>query len=255
MKPCKLCQEDMNEGSFDYCDKCRIQWKRPKDRYYYLKKRQTDKYRQEASERTQKWIKKHYEQYINSNRILRDKQRLETLSFYANSDIPKCVHCGETNIKILALDHINHDGKQDNANRGGMFGLYRRALKLKDRSKYQTLCCNCNWKKHIINLKSKWKNEKENIRQRAKNHNQKLVCINHYSNNQNKCCKCNNSDIDVLCLDHINNDGNIHRKEVLGKNSGKLYHWAIKNNFPPIFQVLCFNCNILKQRELEQSVY
>lgn len=251
MKPCKLCQLDMEEGAFDYCEKCRTDWKKPSDRFYYLKKRQTDESRQESTERSKKWIKKNYEYYRKEGKRRDQERRYAALLFYSNSDIPKCVHCGETNINVLALDHIHNDAKKDNANRGGQAGVFHRALKIKDKSKYQTLCYNCNWKKHIANLKSKWKYEKVHIRLRKISHRYKTTCIAHYSNNENKCCKCGNNDMEVLCLDHINDDGNIQRKEIFnGVNTGgkRFYGWLIKNSFPSQLQVLCMNCNIDKQR-------
>jgi hypothetical protein len=46
-----------------------------------------------------------------------------------------------------------------------------------------------------------------------------------------------------LTLDHVNNDGHEHRKVLKHRNPATLYRWIIENNFPPMFQVLCFNCN------------
>ena len=43
---------------------------------------------------------------------------------------------------------------------------------------------------------------------------------------------------------NINGGGNEHRRRDKITN---LYLWAIQNNFPSIFQVLCFNCNHGKQ--------
>jgi hypothetical protein len=54
------------------------------------------------------------------------------------------------------------------------------------------------------------------------------------------CIGCGESDIIVLTIDHINNDGNTHRKEV---GESRIYEWLIKNNFPNTFQTLCRNCN------------
>ena len=254
MKPCKLCQSDMEEGQFDYCEKCRKEWKRPRNRFYYLKKCQSDESRKISSERAQKWNKEHYEHYRASQYKRKDQQRFEALSFYSNSDTPQCICCGETNLNVLALDHINNNAKKDNSNRGGQAGVFRRALKLKDKSQYQTLCYNCNWKKHLANLQSKWKYEKVNIRLRKISHRYKTTCIAHYSNNENKCCKCGNNDMEVLCLDHINDNGNDHRKELFnGVNKGgkRFYVWLIRNLFPSKLQVMCLNCNILKQKEKE----
>lgn len=57
-------------------------------------------------------------------------------------------------------------------------------------------------------------------------------------------CNCCGETIDrFLTLDHIANDGKEHRKTV-GDTS--VFRWLKKNNFPPGFQVLCFNCNLGK---------
>jgi len=76
----------------------------------------------------------------------------------------------------------------------------------------------------------------------------KLTVFEHYGG-ECKCCKENI--IDLLTIDHVNNDGFNHRKETHptgAKSSNHLYRWLIKNNFPKDdFQVLCFNCNIGKR--------
>lgn len=63
-----------------------------------------------------------------------------------------------------------------------------------------------------------------------------------------RCVCCGESTKEFLTLDHIHNDGSKHRELFGGRNSSagfsySLYLWIIKNNFPPIFQVLCANCN------------
>ncbi len=68
------------------------------------------------------------------------------------------------------------------------------------------------------------------------------VVLNHYSNGSVTCNCCGESQIEFLSIDHINNDGSAHRKEI-GSN---LYNWLINNDFPVGFQVLCFNCNFAK---------
>lgn len=60
-----------------------------------------------------------------------------------------------------------------------------------------------------------------------------------------KCSCCGEQNIQFLCVDHINNDGNKHRKELGGKN---FYSWLEKHGFPQDrFQLLCYNCNFGKQ--------
>ncbi len=68
------------------------------------------------------------------------------------------------------------------------------------------------------------------------------IVLNHYSNGSITCKCCGEPQIEFLSIDHINNDGSTHRKEI-GSN---LYNWLINNNFPEGFQVLCFNCNFAK---------
>jgi hypothetical protein len=47
---------------------------------------------------------------------------------------------------------------------------------------------------------------------------------------------------EFLQIDHVNNDGAEHRKQ-LGRGGSRLYQWLRKHNFPTGFQVLCANCN------------
>ena len=71
----------------------------------------------------------------------------------------------------------------------------------------------------------------------------KLAAFNAYGGPVCKCC--GESHIEFLSIDHLNNDGAAHRREL--KNSGvKFYEWLKRNNYPVGYQVLCFNCNFAK---------
>lgn len=60
-----------------------------------------------------------------------------------------------------------------------------------------------------------------------------------------KCTCCGEKQIKFLALDHIHNDGNVHRAE-LGSSTG-VYFWARRNGYPKDkLQVLCHNCNMAK---------
>jgi hypothetical protein len=78
----------------------------------------------------------------------------------------------------------------------------------------------------------------------------KLRVLTHYGGNPPHCqCKgCYYLDHDCptqfLTIDHINNDGAEHRKQI-GEHT--IYHWLIKHNFPEGYQVLCMNCNWAKR--------
>lgn len=65
-----------------------------------------------------------------------------------------------------------------------------------------------------------------------------------------RCNCCGEENIIFLTLDHVNNDGASHRKMVQWKSRGTrgTWLWVINNNFPPNFQILCYNCNMGKYR-------
>lgn len=59
------------------------------------------------------------------------------------------------------------------------------------------------------------------------------------------CACCGETMEPFLSIDHINNDGANHRRDVPRRN---LYKWLKVNNYPSGFQVLCMNCNFGKAR-------
>lgn len=83
----------------------------------------------------------------------------------------------------------------------------------------------------------------------------KEFVLTYYSNNDYPCCnKCGYTDIRALCLDHVNSDGNLHRKKG-GKKGINLYKELYKHDFITEyeFQVLCSNCNMIKFFENNES--
>lgn len=63
------------------------------------------------------------------------------------------------------------------------------------------------------------------------------------------CGCCCEETPELLCIDHIEDDGKDHRTRTKEEGMGEsLYTWIVRNNFPPHFQVLCNNCNIGKFR-------
>ena len=85
---------------------------------------------------------------------------------------------------------------------------------------------------------------KEVHKETSKRHRkeQRIKVFNWYGN---KCKCCGENQFEFLTIDHINNDGGSHRKEIK-KTGSRMYLWIIKNNFPDIFQTLCYNCNCAK---------
>lgn len=84
-------------------------------------------------------------------------------------------------------------------------------------------------------------NSKHPEKRRDWRREQKQIVLDHYGA---RCVCCGESNKDFLSIDHMNNDGAAHRREI---GSGAILRWLILNNFPPGFQILCYNCNMAKQ--------
>lgn len=93
--------------------------------------------------------------------------------------------------------------------------------------------------------------EKINARNRERRWNERNEAILAYGG---KCVCCGESELKFLTLDHINRDGNEHRKALLGKSDGragvmfyrKLRQAGYPNGTP--LQVLCWNCHMAKDK-------
>jgi hypothetical protein len=92
-------------------------------------------------------------------------------------------------------------------------------------------------------LKSLGKMYRENI---------KMEALKHYSPSL-QCVRCGIADIDVLCIDHINEDGAKQRFQSGRRTGFSVYYWLRDNNYPEGFQVLCMNCNWKKHLEMERA--
>lgn len=79
-------------------------------------------------------------------------------------------------------------------------------------------------------------------RVREYNRKQRMVVIEKYGG---ECVCCGQSERKFLEIDHINNDGAKHRRDM---GSSRIVMWLIKNDFPKGFQLLCSNCNMAKGR-------
>ena len=79
----------------------------------------------------------------------------------------------------------------------------------------------------------------KNASARADRAKLRLEVLRHYSGSEIPYCKCcGESHSEFLALDHIYGGGNKHKKEVK-----HIYKWSKRNGYPPIFRVLCHNCN------------
>jgi hypothetical protein len=83
----------------------------------------------------------------------------------------------------------------------------------------------------------------------ARDYNKKMriECLIHYGGNPPRCACCNENHIDFLTLDHINGHGRQEIKRFGYRSGSYFYSWLIKNNFPVLLQVMCYNCNCSKK--------
>lgn len=93
--------------------------------------------------------------------------------------------------------------------------------------------------------RSKWYSQSETrLKNLERIRAEKNQVFNHYGS---QCSCCGENMFEFLEIDHINNDGSKHRKQI-NKYGSTFYGWLIENDFPEGFQVLCKNCNIGKHR-------
>ena len=85
-------------------------------------------------------------------------------------------------------------------------------------------------------------------RYKAQARAKRLIVLQFYGGNPPKCACCGEIIYEFLTIDHMNNDGAKHRREIGtdGNRGGRIYNWLIRNKFPKGFQVLCWNCNCAK---------
>lgn len=62
-----------------------------------------------------------------------------------------------------------------------------------------------------------------------------------------KCACCGETTPEFLGVDHVNNDGEAHRRELKGYGRS-IYRWLAIEGYPQDgrFQLLCHNCNVAK---------
>lgn len=157
--------------------------------------------------------------------------------------IKKCVDCGQT--KLVSK-------------------FYARGLKPNGDKRYDTRCRECRRPIEAALAKERYRKnpelyrsfvrayrdrdpEKYKAMDRASHRRKKIKVLNAYGGQI--CVCCGEKHFSMLTIDHVNNDGAAHRREVGkgAKNIGsRLYQWLITNKYPLGFQVLCFNCNSSK---------
>ena len=114
-------------------------------------------------------------------------------------------------------------------------------------------------KKHAEYMREYRKKKGDKMRQKQREYYQKarIEALEYYGGKPPKCAECGESRIACLSIDHIDNNGAEHRREITKEYGYKLggnqiLMWLKKNNYPEGFQILCYNCNIIKEMSRRQ---
>jgi len=148
----------------------------------------------------------------------------------------KCKHCGNSDIRVLQIDHINGLTKEDNFYGGRLHRYILGLPKIEARQKYQILCVNC----HILKGNSKSTGYLATLHKKV---------LKFLGQNKPACNRCGNTDIRVLQIDHIYGSGHASKAEFGGRN--RFYRSILAmplENALKEYQVLCGNCNWVKRR-------
>lgn len=93
---------------------------------------------------------------------------------------------------------------------------------------------------------------KEELNQYAKRERIRIQfeVFSHYCNGipYCQCPYCEETNIQFLTIDHIDNKGNEQRRKTNCGTGAIMYRWLRDNAYPEGYQVLCFNCNSGKFR-------
>lgn len=178
------------------------------------------------------------------------KNKLLALQHYSANQIPFCQICGIIDIDVLTIDHISQNGsisrKTLKCGSGYNFYIWLKQQNYPDG--FRVLCLNHNrlvWLNHI---------RKQSKAKYASNHRRKIKIetLSHYGDL--RCSNCGEPHIDLLTLDHINNDGQIHRNYCNSMSNhsikgNEFYIWLRKEGYPndPPLQILCWNCQLKKR--------
>ena len=177
-----------------------------------------------------------------SGRIIKQKARLQRKLSIQQHYGGKCKRCGETNPDLLCLDHIDNNGTEHRRQIGGSSKMYAFVIKNNFPKNFRLLCWKCN---RLEYLEYKQLSMSPDEKKKSNKYFEfKRQIFQRYGGD--KCKVCGEVDVRALVLDHIDGNGNKHRKDNNIKGFDDMFKWVCKNNYPPLFQVLCWNCNALK---------
>jgi hypothetical protein len=198
-----------------------------------------------------------YERQLVQNGIWRERVKREAMDNYGGSS---CACCGETNMLMLTLDHVCQDGASNRRSGRDVTG-FRFYSKLKQRGYppgFRVLCFNCN---HACfysedgrcphhtgcfaspdnhHFGHKRKDDKHSQATRRCDQKLRAEVLLQYGAG---CSCCGETELVMLSIDHIAQDGAERRRLGLDRKGYGLYRQLKRLRYPPGYRVLCRNCN------------
>lgn len=151
----------------------------------------------------------------------------------------ECACCGESIERFLTIDHVNDDGAEHRKEIGK--SLYRWLKTHSYPEGFRVLCSSCNAGRYINGGNCPHSAPVQEPSSHEQRYRRKLKAET-FDVYGGKCACCEEAEITFLCIDHINNDGASHRREV-GHTLASMCRWLRDRGYPDGYQVLCFNCN------------
>ena len=131
--------EDTYKYTQNKCRDCQHKyWKK----YHTEKYKNDTRWREQRKRKTRKWYWENRERASKTHKESHERLRLEVLRAYGGK-VPVCKCCGESEIKFLAIDHIDGSGASHRRELGSQ-NICRWLKKNNFPSGFQVLCHNCN---------------------------------------------------------------------------------------------------------------
>jgi len=150
----------------------------------------------------------------------------------------KCPHCGEAKlISAFYNDRSQNTGKS----------VWCRQCHSNDNKKYKY-----NRKEYYQTYRKK--NRKSISRKnRERRKAIKIEVLTYYGNGKICCVICGEEREACLSIDHINEDGANHRRQLKSGYAAHFHEWLKHENFPEGYQTLCMNCQWVKHRNWQEA--
>lgn len=248
---CKINKVKLLKHKKEYYDANKIEiLKQQKEHYETNKidilKRQKEYYEDNKVEnlkRSKKYREDNKDEISKKKKKLYQTLRCIVLDHYSHGTM-SCAICGNNDIRVLELHHTNNDGTEDRKKYCSIYSFYLSLKKSGFPDGYEVLC-SC----HNHDKLFEWR-EYGTSKSAKVNLKLKTLVMSHYSQGIPQCSKCGDENLDHLTMDHKGGGGTKHRKEI---GIGGFYRYLRKNNYPPIAQVLCYNCQRIKMVENSEN--